>query len=406
MTTSASAMRPATPAGLEEVLAGRLGTGALRRLVAEPPLGHGTLTPSGRAELVRTKLKPGRKLTACYRWGTDTSQLATVTWYADGRTVVLASPDDPAMPQLARLCDPIRLAEILATLTGGAVCRSPGELTIRALRYRPGERHVLHVRGGLLDPAGLYLKLDRDSSGAASVPVAARLAGRVAVAAPVGYDGAHRVAVWRGAPGRPLWQPLRDGSPDGPPLVRTVGQGLRAFHGAAVPVDRWHSVGAEAESTLRAGEHITGLLPREGALLRSLVEGVLVALDRWPAEPRSLTHGDVKCDNLLTGEDRTIRFLDLDRVALAEPALDLGKLLADLSWWGPESRVPALRRALRTGYGSCDPVRWARADLLAVLLGAKLVARRCALHDPAWEATVRARLAGLADRLTALGRAR
>ena len=400
--TSGAAARSAATAGLEDVLSGGLGVRALRSLLAEPLDG---LAPAwdGAPGLVRSKYKPGRRLTGYYRWGNRAPRLAARTWYADGRTSVLVSPADPAMPQLTRLCDPTRLARLLAMATGAAVCRSPHELTVKAIRYRPGERHVLHVRGGLLAPAGLYLKLDRDASGARAVPVAAKLAHHLAVAEPVGYVGADRVAVWHGAPGRSLGPLLRDGSPGGARLVHRVGQELRALHDSPVRVDRWRSIATEAESTLRAGEHIATLLPQEGDLVRALVEKTVAALDRRPVETRTLTHGDVKCDNLLVHGEQQIRFLDLDRVAIAEPALDLGKFLADLRWWCPESRLPALRSALRAGYGQCDPVRWARADLLAVLLGAKLVARRCAIHDPAWEATVPVRLAGLAGALEAVG---
>lgn len=387
-----------TPA-LDVALSGRLGVDALRRLVGQPVGSHGSLAEDGPVELLRTKYKPGRKLTGYYRWGADEPRFAARTWYADGRTSVLVSPADPAMPQLRALCDPPRLAQVLATFTGGPVCRSPRELSVRTLRYRPGQRHVLHVTGGRLDPPGVYLKLDRDASGARAVPVAVDLAPHLLVAVPVGYSHPARVAVWRGAAGQPLARLLRDGSSDGPGLVHQVGQGLRALHDSPVRVDRSHSVPAEVAATLRAGEHITALLPSEGDLFGSVVGTVAAALERCPTEPATLGHGDVKCDNLLAGDGGQVRFLDLDRVAMAEPALDLAKFLADLRWWCPDARLPALRDALRAGYGPCDSVRWTRADLLSVLLGAKLVARRCGIHDPAWGSAVRERLTGVAGAL-------
>ncbi|MGH8965550.1 MAG: hypothetical protein ACRDXB_09525, partial [Actinomycetes bacterium] len=60
-----------------------------------------------------------------------------------------------------------------------------------------------------------------------------------------------------------------------------------------------------------------------------------------------------------------------------------------------------LTRAFRAGYGDCDPVRWARAEVLAALFRLKLAARRCCVHDVDWEAQVRVRVteAGAAQRL-------
>lgn len=404
--TSASSTGSVRTSALDVALSGRLGVDALRRLLGQPVGSHGPLAEDGPVELLRTKYKPGRKLTGYYRWGAEEPRFAASTWCADGRTSVLVSPDDPAMPQLRGLCDPARLAQVLATSTGGPVCHHPRQLSVRTLRYRPGQRHVLHVTGGRLEPAGVYLKLDRDTSGARAVPVAIDLAQHLLVAVPVGYVDSARVAVWRGAAGQPLSRLLRDGSTDGPGLVHRVGEGLRALHDSPVRVDRSHSVPAEVAATQRAGEHIAALLPSEGDLFGSVVRRVAESLERCPVEPVTLGHGDVKCDNLLAGDGGQVRFLDLDRVVMAEPALDLAKFLADLRWWCPDARFPALRAALRAGYGPCDPVRWTRADLLAGLLGAKLVARRCGIHDPAWGPTVRERLAGVAGALDTVGAVR
>jgi Ser/Thr protein kinase RdoA (MazF antagonist) len=428
---------------LEEVLSGRLGAGAVRQVAVEP-LRHGLLDllrecdPLGRVvslELVRTKYKPGRKLTGYYRVRTEATaqpRHIAMTWSAeqptavpapdqsmtreerevaepfarlaarssDGGTDLLVSPADPALPQLTRLSHRGQLAELLTQLCGRPL-GPPGELSIRPVRYRPRQRHVLHVAGGRLGPSGIYVKTDRDDSGARAVPVATELGETLAarcpgarIAEPVGYAAAEHAAVWRGAPGRPLGERLRDGSDAGVRLVHLTGRALRVLHGAEAPVTGTRSVLTEAAETLRAGEHLTALVPPLGDSYRNLVAGVVAALDRWPAEAPSVVHGDVKCDNLLTLGHQEVRLLDLDRVSHADPALDLGKFLADLQWWCPSPQLPALREALRDGYGSCDPARWARAELLAVLFRAKLLARRCAVHDPRWTSQVRTRLAG------------
>jgi Ser/Thr protein kinase RdoA (MazF antagonist) len=163
-----------------------------------------------------------------------------------------------------------------------------------------------------------------------------------------------------------------------------------------------HDARAELASTVRAGEHIAALLPAAGAEYRTLSEEVLDHLDRMPPEAPSMVHGDAKSDNVVAHADR-ICVLDLDRCGSADPALDLGKFLADLSWWSRELAVDArpLFAALVAGYGACDPARWKRARLLAVLFSLKLAARRHPVHGVGWEMLVRDHLAEASARLTA-----
>ncbi len=430
-------------------MSGTLGADAVRHVVVAPRR-HGLADlleachPTGRVasvRLLRTKYKPGRKLTGYYRArvegaGREPVPLA-VTWCSqpaadplpvitddagriafarltarssDGRTSLLVSPADPAMPQLARLHDPVHLAEVLAGLTHGTADAGHA-LAVRSVRYRPGQRHVLHVTGPPMWPDGLFLKSDRDDSGARAVPAAtaltATLDGRcpgARVADAVGYAAAERTAVWRGVPGLPLQTWLRHDPEGGYRLVHLVGRALRVLHDTNLAVPGSRSVSQEATATVRAGEHLEGLLPPVGRRYQELVAGVAAALDSWPGEEPVVVHGDVKCDNLLVEGDSQVRILDLDRMCRADPALDLGKFLADLRWWSPPSRLSGLQAALRDGYGTCDRARWARAELLEVLFRAKLAARRCDVLDPGWESQVRSRLDGAVAALEA-GRA-
>ena len=434
---------------LDEVLSGALGVDAVRQVVVSPRR-HGLADlleachPTGRVaqvRLLRTKYKPGHKLTGYYRArvegaGREPVPLA-VSWSSqpaadplpviragagrgafarltarssDGSTSLLVSPADPAMPQLARLHDPVHLAELMAGLTHGAPDTGHA-MEVRSIRYRPGQRHVLHVTAPLTGPDGLFLKSDRDDSGARAVPAATALEATLAGRCPgarlvdaVGYAAAERTAVWRGASGLPLQTWLRHDPEGGYRLVHLVGRALRVLHDTSVAVPGSRSVSQEATATVRAGEHLEALLPPVGRRYQELVASVVAALDRWPGEEAGVVHGDVKCDNLLVEGDSQVRILDLDRVCRADPALDLGKFLADLQWWSPPARLSGLRAALRDGYGTCDRARWARAELLEVLFRAKLAARRCDVLDPGWESQVRSHLDGAVATLEA-GRA-
>ena len=105
-----------------------------------------------------------------------------------------------------------------------------------------------------------------------------------------------------------------------------------------------------------------------------------------PAEEVRLGHGDLKCDNILATEDR-ICLLDLDRSGLADPAMDLGQVLADLQWWAAStrstrqswSRPPRGVWAVRSGLAVA-------ARLIAVLYQLKLAARRTPVHTVDWDA--------------------
>lgn len=353
--------------------------------------------------LLRSKYKPGRKLTGYYAVpgsdGSVTGHVA-VAWTADGLATVLCSPADPAMPQLAGLTEPDRLARLAEALSGPAAPESGPVVT--TVRYRPGQRHVLQAR--YPDGVALYLKTDREASGARAVPAARFLRDLLAtagsdarIAEPVGYARSERAALWWGAPGIRLSAMLDRG----PALaaVEQIGRAVRIIHeapgGSTTQVVRdVRTVEAEASATLRACEHISVLLPGLGATCSHVVAEAMNGLGRLPAERATLTHGDLKADNLLV-DAGALTVLDLDRVCHAEPAMDLGKFLADLRWWIPSRpAVETLEAAFRAGYGRCDPVRWARADLVAVLFQVKLAARRCGVHDPWWPAAVRERVLG------------
>ena len=450
----------ADTATLDDALAGRLGASGVRRVVSDPwQHGLAELLPqclpgagdsqkaSYPVTLLRSKYKPGRKLTAYYSLRVDGSlRHLALSWEAtppgqgaddvgpsapserlaatsgDGRTILLVAPADPRMPQLAGLSRADHLAEVITQLAGSrGEFPSPGTAVVETVRYRPGQRHVLRV--GYRTRAGsrttTYVKLDRDDSGVRAVAVA-RAVGPVLAAGspgarladPLGYSAAHAAALWRQAPGQPLWLRLTPPSTDATALMSLVGRALRVLHedgprpGPEVrgDVERLPPRAAtdELASTVRAGEHLDVLMPSVAARYRALANRVMDRLDLLPAELPTFTHGDVKCDNIVADGNR-ICLLDLDRCVQADPALDLAKLLADLRWWCPGDPVGAraLTAALVAGYGPCEPGRWARARTLAALFQLKLAARRIPVHDVDWEPLVTARVDDAAAALLA-----
>ena len=395
---------------LSETLTGNLGVGSLRDLALDP-LRHGARGPLVDAvpgwdgsldRLIRTKYKPGRKLSAYYQLTPgDEGRHVAVTWTNES-VRVLVSPDDPDMPQLAALHDRGHLTDVL-----GFAGR------IDTIRYRPGQRHVLRVSS---PDRAVYVKTDRDDSGARAVPVVEALTDRITsacpgahLAEPIGFSAVDRAGFWEGAPGEPLWRRFAGGAPEAR-LTFLVGRALRVLH--ETPLDDLpvhdgpaRDASVEIASTVRAGEHIVALLPEVGAQFLAIAEEVADDLAHVPTEAPTFTHGDVKSDNVLAFGNQ-VRLLDLDRCGPADPALDLAKFVADLRWWcGPDRRCAGgLIDSFLDGYGDADPARWERAVHLTRLFQLKLAARRCAVHDPAWETRVSTRVAAAAPVLAGGGR--
>jgi aminoglycoside phosphotransferase len=418
---------------LPDVLGGSCGVDAIRR-VASPPLEPGLaavvrsavgadVDPAG-LRLVRTKYKPGRSLTAEYLVP-GTSTQAAVRWtvnppsnppwvdaqpWRDGWVSVLISPSDRRLPQLARLTTYAHLNAVLGRLTNDPITAS----SISTIRYRPGERHVLRVNLGSGNGRlrSVFIKIDRDDRGRRAVRVADTLGGPLtarlpsaSLARPVGYAADDQAALWWAARGRTLGEHLRAPAGDPTPLVATAGRALRAFHACAVnaPYDLLvsHDAASEWRATQRAGEIVSGLLPEVGEEYRAVGENVIAELHRRLDAAPTCLHGDAKADNVVVEGDRVI-LLDLDRCAWGDPALDLGKLIADLRWWAgvTGSNAADLIRGLRVGYGDGAPGQWERARLLAVVFQLKLAARRTPIHLPGWAQRIRAAVAEAAQYLS------
>jgi aminoglycoside phosphotransferase (APT) family kinase protein len=397
---------------LGEALSGAAGAAGIARAVIDPR-GHGadelltSVVGPGRLALVRSKYKPSGKLTGYYELAAGDSRRTrrhvAVTWSLVGDSIhvsVLASPDDPAMPQLTRLHDLDHVHRALVDLDGIRWPDSPEDLLVRTVRYRPGQRHVLHVRAAGAR-TGVYLKTDPRDRARHAVQLAGVLRtvpglqrSTVGVVPEVGYLAAESTAVWREVQG-PLLRRLLTTDPAAVPMLAALGRGLRAVHEHAEleqPAELARAaVHREVAATARAGEHITRLLPTTGRVYAALLHRVADHLERLPAGPVRLVHGDLKTENVVAVSGRRVRLLDLDRAGWGDPALDLAKLLADLRWWcaGDRRRAAVLANGFRQGYGRADQDRWARATLLATVFDLRYAARRVAVHDPRWQALVR-----------------
>ena len=384
-------------------------------------------------QLVRAKVKPGRKLTAEYEVVLPSAGLRrriAVTWVGpcatapgpspgaedeahrrgvlapfhrswlvsdDGRMSVSVAPVDGAFPQLVRLHDPAHAMILLraSRVTAGLGDEAARVVVVETIRYRPGQRHVLRVVAGAGGPAW-YAKVYRDGTGRRAIDAAAQAAAAFAAAgggaagvlpSAGAYVAAARVAFWPEVIGVPLAEAVTRSTAAAAEAVRATGAGLRLVHEA--PVAAGSPAGpdavAQARTTLRTAELLDALAPAVGARLRSAVGRALERLEALPAERPTVTHGDVKCDNVLVGESG-VHFLDFDRAGRGDPAADVGKFLADLRWWtaGDDRATARLHDSFLRGYGRVDASRLARARAYDGLLHLRMAARRVPIQDPDW----------------------
>jgi aminoglycoside phosphotransferase (APT) family kinase protein len=387
----------------------------------------------GPCRLRRAKFKPGRKLTAYYdvelrdlEGAARPSRPIAVSWTAAAENHrgsaqaiaalqaevarrglcapfhtleaehpgwgvrILVSPFDVRFPQLGRLSDPGYLPDLLHG--AGRV------LSVMPVRYRPGQRHVL--RYDLRAPRGretshrVYAKLYEGDDGRASYEMAVRLADWVAAsgdglaaARPLAYLEDDRAVLYRRVAGRPLSELIRRERAGTASHLRRAGSLLRVLHAAPTRFAEalsGHDITAEARAIARAGEHIDALSPSIGARLHELLEHAQVVYAGLAQEAPTFTHGDFKADHLFATTGG-LTLIDFDRCGLADPACDLGKVLADLRWWYGAGDLELAQQAFLHGYGEdAAAPRLARARVYEAILLVKIAARRVRLFDVDW----------------------
>jgi phosphotransferase family enzyme len=393
----------------------------------------------GRCRVVRSKYKPGRKLTVHIEasvasptgtrrrplvaiWGAPdattgsgsaVSELETAAVSSDlaapfARLTagvpslgvsILISPMDPSLPQLLHLVDPGYVKALLEPLVERRL-RAGGRWRVEAQRYRPGERHVLRYSDGT--PRGsVFAKLERGNDVGREFLVSTQIADRLAEAGQRSQGARPLVALeqerailfpevsgvqlsrlfkrrdrscdmWLRLAGR-LLRTLHD-----PPQLAAGELGLRAF-------------GDEIGRARRASEHVRALLPSAGRSIDRILEAAATSMDDLPSEPPTFTHGDAKADHLWISR-KGLTLMDFGTCAIGDPALDIGKLLADAAWWGhcPDGNlragapVPRAEAAILAGYGPVDESRRWRAHVWASVLLVTVVSHRVPLSDPRW----------------------
>jgi thiamine kinase-like enzyme len=412
---------------------------------------EGMLRPgyhAGAFHLTRAKFKPDRKLQAYFnflaldeRGQTCQSVQLAVSWLknvdnqrsADGwsilqeeanRAGLMAAqrelwrnlpdqglgfqlwPFDPEFPHLVRLGDPAHVASMLASLGfANHLKQSP---VVTPIRYRPGERHVLRYEFSSPETAPgeeqrLYAKLYSNAGDAAK---ALGIANRVVdwlSANDMGLQGNRPAAIspeesvilYSQAPGIPLSRLLHRSRPWLAKQLQTIGRGLATLHSGPETLQaelKQNNFSKEAKVVRRASEHIEVLLPKTHTKILKIVSEAEEGYSRSPQETPTFTHADFKADHIISTQSG-LTLIDFDTCTLTDPALDIGKFLADLDWWFALLEIPGVEDAqaeLLKGYvggrqrDQALNERLRRARFFHVLILVKIVARRVPIFQKEW----------------------
>jgi len=306
-------------------------------------------------------------------------------------------PLDARIPQLVRLSDPRYVRDVVAGAYAARAAAVDQALSrgydVTSIRYRPGKRHVLRYDSlDTTERETIFAKVYHSEKGGQVFRVATQVADWLAqggdlmtTVRPLAYVAEDAVVLYPRVSGAPFYERLLRPDRGVARWLRRAGAALRALHhlppAAAGPL-RILDFAAEIREIERETAHVPALLPPVGATIRALLDRAQELHARLPQEPPTFTHRDFKCEHLLVAP-RSLTLIDFDRCAFADPAFDLGKLLADLHWWFTAYDQEGLEEAQAQFLGGYvpDKERLVRARLYEAVELAHMTVLRARLFE-------------------------
>ncbi|HUF68842.1 MAG TPA: phosphotransferase [Longimicrobiales bacterium] len=285
--------------------------------------------------------------------------LRTPTVYLDSmRMAVRAFPLDPELPWLfdalqadvaalwldrtwrERKARVRRVRPELLGYTPGARAALSMEVHAEARSTREPElRHLIAKMHAKKDAARLF-------AGSWAVWRAAR--GRVSLAPPVGFSSALNLSLQERVAGERLGGLA--GETAFRRRMRETARAIATLHAIEIPLPTRRKPGEEAGVVLRWSAVLAAIRPDLAHRIEALRDQLVGALETR-VELKGPVHGDFHHTNVLVDGDR-ITIIDLDEMALGDPALDVGRFMAS-------TRIPSLRT-----FGTTDGLEESREEFL------------------------------------------
>lgn len=293
-------------------------------------------------------------------------------------------PQDPGLPQLARLLDVRAVMPIWGHAAAG----------VQTLRYEPGQRALLRYTHGDADP--LYAKTYADPRG----PVVRRRfewiwaasqadARYPRVARPLAVADPH--TLWQASVGGTPLPQLLDDAQRGD-WIRPLALAVAMLHAAPAelagpsPRGRQHWLTEVQRRRSKIERACPELAPQAGAV----AEAITRAAPALPPYAPSLIHGDLHADQARLEGGRIVLF-DFDEFALGDPMEDLAGFIVKLP---PAVQTSKLAPLWLAAYAHAAPQRFCRARLAWHLAVQQLLqaSRAFVFQLPQWRSQVRDRL--------------
>ena len=320
-----------------------------------------------------------------------------------------ALPNDPGLPQLPLLLDPLRAVEALPASVRTAA--ASGGLRVELLRYTPQRRATVRcsfVEGPQQSERVLFGKAFFDQR-ASDIDARFRWFWQQSqrdtraplVAEPLGHDAATRTVWQASAAGQPLAPRLV--TDEGATWMGRVAHALALLHAAPL-----------AHTTTTAPRSVAHWLPevrrrqnkitRADAALAERVRRVADAIEAHAAHPAtrplSLIHGDCHPEQFWVHGDRVVLF-DFDEFTLGDPMEDIAEFVLKLEQAGA---APSLATILIERYAVAAPERFdARCLSWHLAIQSLLqVSRAFIYQQPGWADELERRLSAAEARAEAL----
>lgn len=291
---------------------------------------------------------------------------------------------DEDLKGLQAALDPKKLARLIAAARGA----EPPVRVVSAeiVRHRPGRRCVLRYEYRNPDGSSrtLFGKLYRNRHGAATAEVHAAL-GMLAVATEgfpqvpdlVAYLPRERLLLCRSLPGTPLRALL--GTAGGRPAAERTGRALAALHHAAIPIERVHGGDRERAALDAAMARLRSVHPGLAAAVGPIARTLEARSLREDHLPYRIVHRDFHPAQVLV-DGAAVSFLDLDKVAWGDPAIDVGNFLAHLTLL--EARPGAYAEECADFLGGYRSARGPASDERISMARAATLVRLASLEPP------------------------